>query len=111
MKKGISLHKSRITTNDLMDGTSIEEQMRKALEGKEPIKATAKINYTERKDGVLPQFDIRTDRFEMALLATDKVAKSNAAARHFADHPELYQRNEDGTPILDPKGNFIRIEE
>lgn len=34
--------------------------------------------YTEKKDGVQPEFDIRTDRFEVALDAMDKINQSAA---------------------------------
>lgn len=35
--------------------------------------------YTEKKDGVRPEYDIRTDRFEVALDAMDKINQSAAA--------------------------------
>lgn len=35
--------------------------------------------YTEKKDGVLPEYDIRTDRFEVAIDAIDKINKSTAS--------------------------------
>ena len=34
--------------------------------------------YTEKKDGVKPEYDIRTDRFEVALDAIDKINRSTA---------------------------------
>lgn len=34
--------------------------------------------YTEKKDGVLPEYDIRTDRFEVAIEAIDKINQSTA---------------------------------
>lgn len=34
--------------------------------------------YTEKKDGVQPEFDIRTDRFEVAINAIDKINQSIA---------------------------------
>lgn len=34
--------------------------------------------YTEKKDGVKPEFDIRTDRFEVAIDAIDKINQSYA---------------------------------
>lgn len=34
--------------------------------------------YTEKKDGVQPEFDIRTDRFEVAIDALDKINQSIA---------------------------------
>lgn len=36
------------------------------------------IIYTEKKDGVLPEYDIRTDRFEVAIDAIDKINQSVA---------------------------------
>lgn len=35
--------------------------------------------YTEKKDGVQPEFDIRTDRFEVAIDAMDKINQSVAS--------------------------------
>lgn len=35
--------------------------------------------YTEKKDGVQPEFDIRTDRFEVAIDAIDKINQSAAS--------------------------------
>lgn len=39
--------------------------------------------YTEKKDGVLPEYDIRTDRFEVAIEAIDKInqIKANQIAK------------------------------
>lgn len=34
--------------------------------------------YTEKRDGVLPEYDIRTDRFEVAIDAMDKINQSTA---------------------------------
>lgn len=95
MKRGIIYPTGRIIRTAEKDGISIEETIRKALHSKEPIEATAKISYSERKDGVLPQFDIRTDRFEYARTALDRVHASSAAARHAADFPEV-TKDKDG---------------
>lgn len=101
MKNGIVYPVSRIKTNYAREGESLEEQMRKAIAGNEPIQATAKVTYNDRKDGVLPQHDIRTDRFMVAMMATDKIHASKAAARHMADFPEM-PKDKDGNPI--PQG-------
>ena len=47
----------------------------------EVISDGAQLNYTERKDGVRAEFDIRTDRFEHAIDAMERVAKSHLAKR------------------------------
>lgn len=71
----------------LRDGQSLEEFLRKAMNGKEPIQATAKMTYNDRKDGVLPQHNIRTDRFELAMMETDKLHATRAAQQYKADFP------------------------
>lgn len=81
MKKGIIYPVSRITRKADKEGESIESMLRKMVSGNEPIKATAKIEYHERKEGVLPQYDIRSDRFMYAMQAADRVHASNYAAR------------------------------
>ncbi len=56
----------------------------------EPISDGAPIIHTERKDGVLPAYDIRTDRFEIAIEAMDKVTGSKLAKRdgNIVDMPQ-----------------------
>lgn len=66
----------------------MEEFLKKAIAGNEPIQASVKVTYNDRKDGVLPQHDIRQDRFEIAMLATDTIHRSEAAKRRSADFPQ-----------------------
>lgn len=73
-------------------GETIEEKVRRMVNNKEPIKDTGPLNYTERKDGVLPQYNIRTDRMELALDAMSVAAKSDLAKRE----KSLGERGYDG---------------
>lgn len=73
--------KTSINVNDAYEGERIEQKMQRILSNKEPISDGAPIIYTERKDGVQPQYNIRTDRFELAVEAMDAVSKSNTAKR------------------------------
>lgn len=70
---------SRIIRVPMEQGESIEEMIRRCTETNEPIDSTAPMIYTEEKNGVMPEYDIRTDRFEIALDAIEKVDKSNIA--------------------------------
>lgn len=105
MKKGCKLNPSRITVYEDNEGESIEQMLRRMTKEGEPIEATTKMRYFERKDGVRPEFDIRTDRFEMAREALDKVNASSFAQRMNQDG---YQQNEKGEwenkPITPPIG-------
>lgn len=63
------------------DAESLEQKVRRILNNKEPIKDGAPLIYTERKDGVQPSYNIRTDRWDVAIDAMDKVARSQVAKR------------------------------
>lgn len=79
--KRVHINKTIIKGNSPFEGESIEEMLRRTTVTNEPIDASAPIIYTERKDGVQPQFDIRTDRFEVAQSAMDKVTATLIAQR------------------------------
>ena len=82
--KSYSRNVQRGTTlkiNQSVEGESIETKCERILSNKEPITDGAPITYTERKDGVLPGYNVRTDRFEVALEATTNISKSVDATR------------------------------
>ena len=62
-------------------GEPIEIKVARLLSQEEPIKDQVPLIYTERKKGVQPEYNIRTDRFEIALEAMDKVSSSMQAKR------------------------------
>lgn len=72
---------SAFKREEKIEGETIEEKVRRITTTKEPITDGAQLTYTERKDGVAPEYDIRTDRFEIAVEAMDKANKSKAAKR------------------------------
>ena len=73
--------KTSIKTTPTVEGETIEAKIRRIVENNEPIEDSAPVIYTERKDGVIPDYDIRTDRFEIAVDAKDKIARSHIAKR------------------------------
>lgn len=70
-----------ITVNESYEGETLENKIERIVTMNEPIKDGAPLIFTERKDGVRPEYDIRTDRFEIALDAMDAVSKTNIAKR------------------------------
>lgn len=91
MKKVIVPTISRMLIQ-LKEGEYLEEKVRRITETGEPIEDSAPIIYTERKDGVIPAYDIRTDKWDIALEAmmtvndnkskmiANKIAKTNIAS-------------------------------
>lgn len=77
--KGIK--KSGLKVNESYEGESLPIKIQRLIKNKEPLDGTVPLTYTERKDGVKAEYNIRTDRWEIAAEAMDKVTKSNIAKR------------------------------
>ena len=89
----IYLKKSgNLQVNDCVEGERIETMVERITELNEPIKDGAPLIYTDRNEGVLPEYDIRTDRWEVAIDGMDIVTKTNLAIR------ENYIQERDGDP-------------
>lgn len=73
--------KSYIGSADITEGESIEQKMERILHNGEPITDGAPEIYTERRDGVGAEYNIRTDRWEVAADAMDLKSKNIQAKR------------------------------
>ena len=87
MYKKLKLPKTTLKVYEVTEGETIEEKVRRITNNNEPITDGAPIIYTDRKDGVKPEYDIRTDRFELATEAMDKVTKDHLAKREARHNP------------------------
>ena len=67
------------TNYEYQEGESIETKVRRITENNEPITDGAPIIYTNRDDGVLPAYNIRTDRWDIAQQAMNAVNQANLA--------------------------------
>ena len=81
MYKQNKMHDSTLESVETFEGETIEMKIERIVANKEPIKDGAPEIYTERKDGVIAAYNIRTDGFEIAAEAMDAVSRSIAAKR------------------------------
>lgn len=79
MKRKIVNQKTNLKGVETFEGESIEQKVERIVSNNEPIKDGAPLIYTEKKDGVQPSYDIRTDRWNVALDAYDKIDKARTA--------------------------------
>lgn len=86
---------SNIEGVEITEGETIETKVRRIVEEKEPISDTAPIIYTNREDGVIAGFNIRTDRFDIALSAMDQVNKAKIATRNGKNKVEESDTNKE----------------
>jgi len=96
------ISKSSIELNDSQTGETIEMKMERVMNNNEPISDGAPIIFTERKDGVRPEYNPRTDRFEVAIEAMDKVAKTHIGKREERQNLKIV-KPEDGKPDGKPE--------
>lgn len=81
MYKQTKSNKTDIRVNKSYVGERIEIKVMRILQNKEPITDGSPLYYTERSEGVRPEFNVRTDKFELAAEAMDKVAEQTRAIR------------------------------
>lgn len=93
MRKITIKNRTTVSINNSYEGESIETKMARITQSKEPIDSSAPIVFTERKDGVQPQYNIRTDKWEIAREAMNTVHKTDIAKR---DEKPKEQEKKDG---------------
>ena len=54
-------------------GENIVTKVRRILDENEPLTDGAPLIYTPKEDGVKPEYDIRTDKWQIAINAMDRV--------------------------------------
>lgn len=81
---------TNLRCNESYEGETIENKVRRITESNEPISDGAPLIYQERKDGVDPACDIRTDRFEIAVEATTAIQKTKQAKREMRIGEKTY---------------------
>lgn len=55
------------------EGENILAKIRRILDENEPLTDGAPLIYTPKSDGVKPEYDIRTDKWQIAINAMDRV--------------------------------------
>ena len=81
------------TNYEFQEGESIETKVKRITENNEPITDGAPIIYTNRDDGVLPAYNIRTDRWDVAQQAMDAVNQANLAKSKNYGQIEKQEKN------------------
>lgn len=79
--KAILRNGKKLVTTEAFLGNSIEEKVRRITASGEPIEAVSPMVYTERKDGVRPDTNIRTDKWEIAQEAMNSIAEGTRQKR------------------------------
>ena len=80
------------------EGETIEQKVYRMTQNKEPIKDAAPLVYTEKKKGVLPQDNIRTDKWDLVLDKMEAANRQKIAKAKGLDLPRAETPKETDTP-------------
>ena len=98
MKTAIVRSTYNLKSVETYEGESIETKVARIVQEKAPITDGAPIIYTDREQGVLPAYNVRTDRWEIAEHAMDKVNAAKFAKRDNTFGENVPNKTEGGTP-------------
>lgn len=98
-------HASCMGIENAYSAESQIQRLRRIVENKEPIKDEAPTIYTPKNKGVMPEYDIRTDRFEIAREALEKAGRAEAQRIARGLEPQIEKSQaEQTTEVEQPDG-------
>lgn len=89
-----------IDYNESIEGEPIEKRVERILSQNEPITDGAPIIYTKRSDGVRPEYNIRTDRWDLALDMASEITRQGLARR-----TEYHTKQNEKPPTGEPQSS------
>lgn len=98
MKTTIVKSTYNLKSVETYEGETIETKVARIVQEKAPITDGAPIIYTDREQGVLPAYNVRTDRWEIAENAMDKVNAAKFAKRDSNFRTDIPDKIEGGSP-------------
>jgi hypothetical protein len=98
MKTAIVKSTYNLNSVETYEGETIETKVARIVQEKAPITDGAPIIYTDREQGVLPTYNVRTDRWDIAENAMDKVNAAKMAKRDSQFGVDVPDKDAGGSP-------------
>ena len=89
--------------NKQLQGETIESKMARMMQQGADMNDVSELIFTERKDGVIPETDVRHDRWETAIEAVDLGSKAHLAKRDERHNPKTDETAPGGEGKTDDK--------
>lgn len=105
MKRVNTYFNTTLNGVETFESETLEDKIARITENKEPISDSAPIIYTPKEAGVVAAYNIRTDRFDVALNAMDAVNKVKIAKRAGKFDKEDIANNETLEQVPEPSDN------
>lgn len=79
MYKKVIHKRTQLKVNTSREGVTLPTRIERMMKNKEDVPNERPLIYTEAKDGVLPNYNIKADKFEIALEAMDRTERATLA--------------------------------
>lgn len=99
MIQKIEFPKTTLKGVKVKQGITMEQKMQRIMDGNESDDDGTELTFTEEKDGVKPEFDIRTNKWDVVTDAADKLAnrrKTLEAKTATEEAAKQEQKNDQG---------------
>lgn len=107
-KRKVFKNSSINSPNPVLRGETIEEELERFLNNGEPIADNnVPLLYTERKDGVVDAYNIRADKWDIALTATDRITTSYQARDAEKQNREILAKEQESEDQEDGKPESV----
>lgn len=94
-------HITQLTTaEEPVEDKMLEHKLEAMIANEEPIDGTAELIYTKKRDGVLPAYNPRTEKFDNAIEAINNITMAAMAKRK--ELSELKTEEEKKTAETEP---------
>jgi hypothetical protein len=103
MYKYRNIKRNSIGSVEKLEGETLEQKLARVVHNGEAITDGAPLIYTERADGIVSAYNIKTDRWEIACDSMDLVSKNILAKRE--NKPG--KKPEDDTKVVNMKGKEV----
>ncbi len=98
--------KTQLRNAEKVEGITLERKIERMMKADEPLTADGSpLIFTEKKEGVIAAYDVRTDVWEVAAEAMDVIAANRAAKKDGVLAKVDDKKKSDDTPVvkLDPQ--------
>ena len=110
MYKPNKVNQTKLKINTSYEGETIETKVKRITVNNEPIKDSAPIIFTERKQGVEPAYNIRTDKWDLALDAMSVVTQVELDKRLKRHAPTPEKTTEQKVESITPQPTTVNNE-
>lgn len=87
------------------EGELLMTKIKRILDENEPLTDGAPLIYTPKDKGVIPEYNIRTDKWEIAMEAMDRVSEYKLSEYMKKTEGPDTLKNEEGTSVTGEEGN------